>query len=136
MAFSGQANGAAILLPFLQLLLLHLLLPLFSYPPLLLLLSFLHPPLPPPSPLILLFFLFCFFMLCRCIANTISRLDMSCAQAPWIGSKPIRRVMQLKLHKPTMAIGYPLRMCARHVYSTNPGRSNLVFRPKPIAEVY
>lgn len=71
MAFSGQANGAAILLPFLQLLLLHLLLPLFSYPPLLLLLSFLHPPLPPPSPLILLFFLFCFFMLCRCIMYSL-----------------------------------------------------------------
>ena len=41
---------------------------------------------------------------------------------------------QLKLHKPTMAIGYSLRMCARHVNSTNPGRSNLVFRSKPIAE--
>ena len=46
----------------------------------------------------------------------ISRFDMSCAQAPWVdGSKPIRRVMQLKLHKLTMAIGYSLRMCARHV---------------------
>ena len=33
-----------------------------------------------------------------------------------------------------MAIGYSLRMCARHVDSTNPGRSNLVFRSKPIAE--
>src|SRR6218665_3248603 len=37
---------------------------------------------------------------------------MSCAQAHWVGSKPIRTdgtVMQLKLHiKPTMAcIGYP-----------------------------
>jgi len=33
-----------------------------------------------------------------------------------------------------MAIGYSLRMCAQHVDSTNPGRSNLVFRSKPIAE--
>src|SRR6218665_1725617 len=44
------------------------------------------------------------------------------------------RVMQLKLHEPTMAIGYSLRMCARHVDSTNAGRSNLVFRSKPIPE--
>src|SRR6218665_2165569 len=36
-------------------------------------------------------------------ATEISRFDMSCAQAHWVGSKPIRRVMQLKLHKPTMA---------------------------------
>jgi len=42
--------------------------------------------------------------------------------------------MQLKLHKPTMAIGYSLRMCAQHVDSTNPGRSNLLFRSKPIPE--
>ena len=49
---------------------------------------------------------------------------MSCAQAHWVGSKLIRRVTQLKLHKPTMAIGYSLRMCA----------SNLVFRSKPIPE--
>ena len=41
---------------------------------------------------------------------------------------------QNPLHKPTMAIGYSLRMCARHVDSTSPGRSNLVFRSKPIAE--
>src|SRR6218665_3562854 len=33
-----------------------------------------------------------------------------------------------------MAIGYSLRMCARHVDSTNTSRSNLVFRSKPIAE--
>jgi len=33
---------------------------------------------------------------------------------------------RLRLHKPTMAIGYSLRMCALHVDSTNPGRSNLV----------
>ena len=33
-----------------------------------------------------------------------------------------------------MAIGYALCMCARHVDSTNPGRSNFVFRSKPIAE--
>src|SRR6218665_2993091 len=59
---------------------------------------------------------------------------MSCAQANWVGSKLICRVMQLKLHKPTMAIGYSLRMCAQNVDSTNPGRSNLVFRSKPIAE--
>jgi len=34
-----------------------------------------------------------------------------------------------------MAIGYSLRRCARHVDSTNPGRSgpNLVFRSKPMA---
>jgi len=43
--------------------------------------------------------------------------------------------MQLKFHKPTMAIGYLLRMCARHVASSNPGRSNLVFRSKPIPAV-
>src|SRR6218665_339865 len=65
---------------------------------------------------------------------SISRFNMSCAQAHWDGSKPIRRVMQLKLHKPTMAIGYSLRMCARHVDSTNPGRSNLVFRSTLILE--
>jgi len=59
---------------------------------------------------------------------------MSCAQAHCVGSKPIRRVMQLELHKPTMAIGYSLRMCARHVDSTNPGRSDHVFRSKPIPE--
>src|SRR6218665_3497487 len=61
---------------------------------------------------------------------------MSCAQAHWVGSKPKRRVRQLKLLKPTMAIGYSLRMYARHVDSTNPGRSNLVglFRSNPIAE--
>src|SRR6218665_3922193 len=46
----------------------------------------------------------------------------------------LARVMQLKLHKPTMAIGYSLRMCTRHVDSTNPGRSNLVIRSKPIPE--
>jgi len=33
-----------------------------------------------------------------------------------------------------MAIGYSLRMCAQNVDSTNPGRGNLVFRSKPIAE--
>src|SRR6218665_1169249 len=66
--------------------------------------------------------------------SPISRFDMSCAQAHWVRSKPIFRVMQLKLHEPTMAIGYSLRMCALHVNSTNPGRSNLVFRLKPIAE--
>jgi len=59
---------------------------------------------------------------------------MPFAQAHCSGSKPIRRVMQLKLHKLTMAIGYSLRMCARHVDSTNPGPSNLVFRSKPIPE--
>jgi len=64
----------------------------------------------------------------------ISRFDMSCAPAHWVGSKPIRRVMQLKLHKPTMVIGYSLRTCARHVVSANPGPSNLVFRSKPIPE--
>ena len=62
------------------------------------------------------------------------RFDMSCAQAHLVRSKPILRVMQLKLHKPTMAIGYSLRMCARHVDSTNPGRSSLVFRSKQIPE--
>jgi len=34
--------------------------------------------------------------------------------------------MQLKLHKPTMVIDYSLRMCARHVDSTNPGRSDCI----------
>src|SRR6218665_2886150 len=47
---------------------------------------------------------------------------MSCAHAHWVGSKPIHRVMQLKLHKPTIAIGHSLRTCT-HVDSTNPGRS-------------
>ena len=56
------------------------------------------------------------------------------AQAHWVGSKPIRTVMQLKLHKPTMAIGYSLRMCAQNVDSTNPDRRNLVFRSNPIAK--
>jgi len=61
---------------------------------------------------------------------------MSCAQARWVGSKPTCRVMQLKLHKPIMAIGNSrsLRMYAQSVDSTNPGRSNLIFRSKPIAE--
>src|SRR6218665_1353055 len=59
---------------------------------------------------------------------------MSCAQAHWVGSKPIHRVVQLKLHKLTMAIGHSLRMCTRHVDSTNPDRSNLVFMSKPIPE--
>src|SRR6218665_3268501 len=66
--------------------------------------------------------------------HAISRFDMSSAQAHWVRSKPIFRVMQLKLHEPTMAIGYSLRMCARHANSTNPGRSILVFRSTPIAE--
>src|SRR6218665_2868347 len=30
-----------------------------------------------------------------------------------------------------MSIGYSLRMCARHVDSSNPGRSNLVLRGHP-----
>ena len=34
----------------------------------------------------------------------ISRIDMSCAQAHWVGSKPIRRVVQLKLHRYQAAI--------------------------------
>src|SRR6218665_1517584 len=42
----------------------------------------------------------------------ISPFDMSCAQAHWVGSKPIRRVTQLNLHKPTMAIGYSMRTLA------------------------
>src|SRR6218665_3025367 len=66
--------------------------------------------------------------------DQISKFDMSCAQAHWVGSNPVCRTMQLKLHKTIMAIGYSLRMCARHVDSTNPGRSNLVFRSKPIPE--
>src|SRR6218665_2359507 len=74
-------------------------------------------------------------MLTRKWQLRISRFDMSCAHAHWVGSKPIRRVMQLTLHKPTMAIGYSMRMCAQVIVdSTNPGRSNLVFRSKPIAE--
>src|SRR6218665_2910629 len=64
----------------------------------------------------------------------ISRFDMLCAQTHWVRSKPILRVMQLKLHEPTMVIDYSLCMCARHVDSTNPGRSNLVFRSKLIPE--
>ena len=62
----------------------------------------------------------------------MSRFDMLCAQAHWVGSKPICRVMQLKLHKPTMAIGYSLRICAWHVDSTNPGPRNFVFRSKHV----
>ena len=46
----------------------------------------------------------------------------------------VKTETQLKLHKPTMAVGYSQRMCARHVDSTNPGRGNLVFRSKLIAE--
>ena len=46
--------------------------------------------------------------------------DLSCAQAHWVGSKPILtcRVMQLKLYKPTMATRYSLRMtdCAVNSY--------------------
>src|SRR6218665_3048057 len=60
----------------------------------------------------------------------ISRIDMSCAQAHWVGSKSIGRIMQLKLHKPTIAIGYSLQICAQHVDSTNPGPINVVFRTK------
>src|SRR6218665_824044 len=59
---------------------------------------------------------------------------MSCAQAQWVGSNPIYRVLKLQLHKPTMVIGHSLCMCAQHVDSTNPGQSNLVFRSKPIPE--
>ena|SRR6218665_807912 len=36
--------------------------------------------------------------------HPISRFDMSSAQAHCVWPKPIRRVMQLKLHKPTMGI--------------------------------
>src|SRR6218665_710358 len=70
------------------------------------------------------------------MTTIISRFGMSYARAHWVRSKSILtcRGMQLKLHKPTMAIGYSLRMCARHVDSTIPGRSNLVFRSKPITE--
>src|SRR6218665_1409592 len=66
--------------------------------------------------------------------QAIRRFDMSCAQTHWVWSKPIHVVMELKFHEPTMAIGYSLCMCAQNVDSTNPGRSNLVFRSKPIAE--
>src|SRR6218665_1756742 len=52
---------------------------------------------------------------------------MSYAQAHWVGSKPIHRVMQLKLHKLTINIGYSLRMCTCLVDSTNPGRSNEMY---------
>ena len=64
----------------------------------------------------------------------ISRFDMSCAQVHRVRWKPIGllRVMQLKLHKPTMAIGHSLRMCARLADSPNPGRCNKLFRSKPI----
>src|SRR6218665_1997572 len=44
---------------------------------------------------------------------------MSCAQAHWIVSKPTRRIMQLKLHKPAMAIGYTHCACA-HDMSIRP----------------
>src|SRR6218665_1208658 len=65
----------------------------------------------------------------------IIRFDMSCAQALWVRSKPILRVMQLKLHKPIMAIGHSLRMCARLADSTNPGLCNKLFRSKPIRKL-
>jgi len=48
------------------------------------------------------------------------------AQTHWVRSKPILRVMQLKLYKPTMAIGHSLR--ARFADLTNPGRCNKLFR--------
>src|SRR6218665_711308 len=63
----------------------------------------------------------------------ISRFDMSLRRRTGSGQNRYTST-QLKLHKPTMAIGYSLRICARHVDSTNPGRRNLVFRSKPIAE--
>jgi len=37
----------------------------------------------------------------------------------------IHSVVQLELHKPTIAIGHSLRMCTRHIESTNPGRNNM-----------
>src|SRR6218665_1121277 len=37
----------------------------------------------------------------------------------------IHSVVQLKLYKPTIAIGHSLRMCIRHVDSTNLGRNNM-----------
>jgi len=52
----------------------------------------------------------------RVKTNPISRFDKSCAQAHWVRSKPILRVLQLKLHKPTMAIGNSLR--SAHVQTT------------------
>ena len=67
-------------------------------------------------------------------ATKISRFDMSCAQAHWVRLKPILIVMQLKLHKPTMAIGYSLRMCTGHADSTNPGGCNKLFRSKTDTE--
>src|SRR6218665_3793324 len=63
---------------------------------------------------------------------SISRFDMSLRRRTGSGQTDT----QLKLHKPTMAISYTLRMCAPHVDSTNPGRSNLVFRSKPIGAVH
>ena len=48
----------------------------------------------------------------------LSRFDMSY----WVRSKPILRVMQLKLHKPTMAIGHSLRMsmaCSMKIVRVN-----------------
>ena len=59
----------------------------------------------------------------------ISRFDMSYAQAPGqnryaesCNENFINRQLPLATH------------CARHVDSTNPGRSNFVFRSKPIPE--
>src|SRR6218665_432058 len=58
-------------------------------------------------------------------AILISRFDMSCAQAHWVRSKPILRVMQLKLHKPTMAISYSLR----RLYVRTTCRFDMSIRP-------
>jgi len=56
-----------------------------------------------------------------CYNNTLAHIYKpirhGVSQAHWVGSKPIHRVMQLKLHKPTMALGYSLRMCTRRRFN-------------------
>ena len=74
---------------------------------------------------------------CICLSNLPTRYSCTLDTEMRLGALHMGRVKtdtQLKLHKPTMVIGYSLRMCARHVDSTNPGRSNLVCRSKPIPE--
>ena len=44
----------------------------------------------------------------------ISRFDLSCAQAHFVGSNRSDCVVPLKLQKPTIAVGHSLRMCPQH----------------------
>src|SRR6218665_690318 len=74
------------------------------------------------------------FIIARCACKPIRHVVCAGALGRVKTDRLLRKVMHLKLHKPTKVIGYSLPMCARYVDLTNPGRSNLVFRSKPIAE--